>query len=77
MRCVHKYVSKSNLQKTKSFDFQIEIEEYRDYNKALEALMEAYKTLRDNGDNTFSKDEGLQELELKCRNIKRFIDARE
>ncbi|CAF4690357.1 unnamed protein product, partial [Rotaria magnacalcarata] len=56
---------------------QIEIEEYRDYNKALEALMEAYKTLRDNGENTFTKDETLQELELKCRNIKRYIDARD
>lgn len=43
----------------------------------LEALMEAYKTLRDNGENTFTKDEALQELELKCRNIKRFLDARE
>ena len=42
-----------------------------------EALMEAYKTLRDNGENTFTKDETLQELELKCRNIKRFLDARE
>jgi hypothetical protein len=41
-----------------------------------EALMEAYKTLRDNGENTFTKDETLQELELKCRNIKRFLDAR-
>lgn len=39
--------------------------------------MEAYKTLRDNGENTFSKDEMLQELELKCRNIKRFMDARD
>lgn len=39
--------------------------------------MEAYKTLRDNGGNTFTKDETLQELEQKCRNIKRFIDARE
>lgn len=39
--------------------------------------MEAYKTLRDNGENTFSKDETLQELEQKCRNIKRFIDAKE
>lgn len=56
---------------------QIEIEEYRDYNKALEALMEAYKILRDNGGNTFTKDETLQELEQKCRNIKRFIDARD
>ncbi|CAF0970919.1 unnamed protein product [Rotaria sordida] len=56
---------------------QIEIEEYRDYNKALEALMEAYKILRDNGENTFTKDETLQELELKCRNIKRFIDAKD
>ena len=39
--------------------------------------MEAYRTLRDNGENTFSKDEMLQELELKCRNIKRFTDAKE
>jgi hypothetical protein len=39
--------------------------------------MEAYKTLRDNGEKTFSKDEILRELELKCRNIKRFIDAKE
>ncbi|CAF0995675.1 unnamed protein product [Adineta ricciae] len=56
---------------------QIEIEEYRDYSKALEALMEAYKTLRDNGENTFTKDETLQEIELKCRNIKRFLDAKD
>ncbi|CAF1117485.1 unnamed protein product [Didymodactylos carnosus] len=56
---------------------QIEIEEYKDYNKALEALLEAYKTLKENGENTFTKDEALQELELKCRNIKRFIDARD
>ncbi|CAF1379534.1 unnamed protein product [Adineta steineri] len=56
---------------------QIEIEEYRDYTKALEALMEAYKILRDNGENTFTKDETLQELELKCRNIKRFLDAKD
>ncbi|UJR28505.1 hypothetical protein I4U23_009743 [Adineta vaga] len=56
---------------------QIEIEEYHDYSKALEALMEAYKILRDNGENTFTKDETLQNLELKCRNIKRFLDARD
>lgn len=38
--------------------------------------MEAYKTLRDNRGSNAAVGDMMAEIEQKCRNIKRFIDAR-
>jgi hypothetical protein len=57
--------------------FEVEIDEYKDYEKSINALEEAYRCLtRNNVEDPVKAEEMVNKIKMKMQLIRKFVEAK-